>query len=482
MLNLPASDKTNGFQKVIALLLMGGAVLGAVMLFNAYVAPHMIDFFTNVWKMVFIGGPLVLAALYVINNPLFIWGFFKTLSWKITKFWIKMDPLSVMDRYVDYLRKKLVNLNKSIQVVRGKEEKLIRKIVTLEEEVKKNLRLGKAAIQTGNNAQASLYGTKVAGDKQSIQIFTPLHEKAEKSLNFMTSLSENWKYGIEKLTYEIDRKRTEYEIIKEVTKGLKTVDDYINSDNEAVRIYGESIRVLEEEVTQRIGYIDEFERLSKPLIDGMEIEKKATNDEGLEALEKYMESGDLLLPDFSASTQELQYEEIKTTNMKENKKSKFGLNKVVILLFMVIGMGLNANSQGMGLKLPVWEPYIGVGTSVSSGVLTYSGEVGIYSEKVWVAIGTSVYEDPANDKQWFGSFKLYRRVLHTGIIDNYLYLGTNVHIAKDRAISLDPGIVTVFNIGPISPQVSVTFPIYENQPVYKTLPITVGVGLNWFIK
>lgn len=329
MLNLPSSDKTNGFQKIFAMILMAGTVFGGVLLFNKYIAPHMIDFFSNVWKMTLIGGPLVLIALYVISNPLVIWGFFKTLSWKFTSFLIKMDPLSVMDRYADYLVKKLANLNDSIKIVQGKEEKLLRKINTLEDEVRKNLKLGKAAIETGKNSQASLYGTKVAGDKQSILILTPLHQRACRSLKFMTTLSENWKYGIEKLRYEIDRKRSEYEIIKEVARGLKSADDFINSDNEAVRLYGEGVKALEESLTQKIGYIEEFERISKPLMDGMEIEKKAANDEGLAELEKYMENGNLLLPDFSATTN-LEYEMVPGSSAQlQPEKKKFNLKNVV---------------------------------------------------------------------------------------------------------------------------------------------------------
>lgn len=78
------------------------------------------------------------------------------------------------------------------------------------------------------------------------------------------------------------------------------------------RIYGQSLKALEESVTQKIGYIEEFERRSKGLMSSINIEKKAIQDEGLKELEKYMKDGNLVLPDFSKLADgDLAYEMVK---------------------------------------------------------------------------------------------------------------------------------------------------------------------------
>lgn len=299
MANLPNIQKLTGVQKIFAFVLLGAAALGAIKLFNMFVAPHLLLFTKNIWLLLVTGGPLVLIALYVISNPFVIWGFFRTLSWKLTSWLIKQDPLSVMDRYVEYLEKKLKNLGLTINVLAGKKIKLDRNVNELQGKLESNLRLGNAAKIQNKTNEASTYGVKVSTDKSTLKTLMPLQARATKSLDFLKALSENWQFSIEKLKYQIEGKRTEYEIIKETTKGLKSAEDMINSDNEAARIYGMGLKELEEQVTQKMGYMEEFERKSKGAMSNISIEKQAMMDEGLAELEKYMDDGSLMLPDFS---------------------------------------------------------------------------------------------------------------------------------------------------------------------------------------
>ena len=311
MININSGDKTNLPQKVFAFGILGALGYGAVLLLNS-VIPPITQLMKNIWELALYGIPLALIVLYVVSNPLMVWGFFKTLSWKLTSWMIKLDPLSVMDRYVDYLRKKLIGLNQTVTVLTGKKSKLDRNIADLKSKIEYNAKMGASAISQGLQNEASAYGVKVQTDRNTISLLLPLQTRLDKSLEFLSALSDNWKFGIEKLEYQIQGKRTEYEIIKETTKGLKNAEDFINSDNEAARIYGQSLKALEESVTQKIGYIEEFERRSKGLMSSINIEKKAIQDEGLKELEKYMKDGNLVLPDFSKLADgDLAYEMVK---------------------------------------------------------------------------------------------------------------------------------------------------------------------------
>lgn len=328
MANLQSSinDKTNGFQKVIAFGLLAAVGYGVVKLLNN-VLPSINELLSNIWTLLMYGVPLAIIVLYVASNPMFIWGLFKTLSYKLTAFLVKMDPLSVMDRYVEYLRKKLTSLGETITVLRGKKNKLDREIATREANIRENTKLGKASIKVGDNKQAGLYGIKIQSDQSTVDNLKPLQIRAQKSLDFMVELEENWGYAIEKLEYQIAGKRSEYEIIKETTKGLKTADDLINSDNEAARLYGMSVKALEEQVTQQLGYIDEFERKSKDVMSSMKIEKQSNQDEGLAIIEEYMKDDKVKL-DFSGA-ESIPFEDVpgsmnaptaKKFNLLNNKK------------------------------------------------------------------------------------------------------------------------------------------------------------------
>lgn len=301
MTQLPSSltDKTTGWQKVVAFGLMGGV---AYLIFTLLAAalPTILLAAQSLFWLTVIGIVFGLPTLYCVTNPLMVWGFFKTLAWNFTKFLIKMDPLSVMDRYVEYLAKKLKKLGESITVLLGKKEKGERELATLEESYDSHMKTAQAALKQGKQSIAATEGLKAQTDKGRIERLKPLLQRTNSSLQLMQQLEEASSTTIDRLTYQIQSKRSEYELNREIFKGLKSAEDFISSDNDAAKLYGQSVIELEEQTTQYIGYIDGFEQRSKSLIDNIAIEKQAGIDAGLAELEQYMRSGDIMLPNLSA--------------------------------------------------------------------------------------------------------------------------------------------------------------------------------------
>lgn len=294
MSNLPTSSSGEGIQKAISVGLIGATVWGGIKLFNAF-APDLIWFLENVWRIVIFGTPLLFAALYIISNPFMIWSMYKGLSAKLTSFIIKMDPLSVMDRYVEFLQEKLENLNKTIVVLTGKQIKINRALDDLQKQVEHNKRLGLTALQQGKNEDASLYGVKMQSLQESIQVLHPIALQIDNSVSFLTSLSANWGRSIEQLAFQIDVKKKQFETVKETMGGLKNAEEFINGGTEAGKVYGESLKALEESVTQKMGYIQEFDRKSAPILKKIELEKSAANLEGLQQLQAILKNDQLKL-------------------------------------------------------------------------------------------------------------------------------------------------------------------------------------------
>lgn len=319
-------DKANGFQKILAVILLLGVVWGAVKILTPFLKDLNV-FAWEMWKLLLIGTPLVLLVLYIVSNPLLIWGFFKTLSYKLTAWLVKMDPLSVMDRYVEYLRKKVKNLGETIVVLKGKQSKYEREALTLEQAVQTNLKSGAAAKKLGKSTEASAFGIKVQTDMGTLERMKPTRQRLQSNLEFLQKLQENWTAGIDQLSYQVAAKRREYEINSEIYKGLKNAEDFINSDNEAAQLYGMSLQALEETVTQQIGYIEEFERKSKGIMSEIDISKQANADEGLAMLEKYIQDGNIQMPDFGkiGGIQEVDY--IEVNQQQASSSSKFNLSK-----------------------------------------------------------------------------------------------------------------------------------------------------------
>ena len=298
MQTLPSNTPPTFMEKVLRALpfiLLGVAVFWFWGTISAFVVMTL----ENTLKATIYGVILAAILLFGYQNSGFLWMGYKTLCRKITSFFIKMDPLSFMDRYADILTEKLRKVNAARVNLKGEKVDLERQIATEKKTMEQALKLGAAAMQTGNKAQASLQGQRAKGAENSIKLYMPNLLRMERSIAFMDTLAENWEVSIISMREEIERKRTEFRILKKNAAALNQAEAFLKGDTEEGRIYQESIRALEASVSQKIAYIEDFEQRAKPVLEGAKVQNQMQVNEGLEMLEQYMRDDKLLLPDFT---------------------------------------------------------------------------------------------------------------------------------------------------------------------------------------
>lgn len=301
---MSSDQKPHWLEKVFRVAIPAGLIWGGIKLFN-YIAPTLITAFNNFWMLCLVGVPAIMLILYVISNPMFIWMSYKNLCNKITGLLIKLDFLSYMDRYVDILKAKQKNLQKSKLYIAGKKVELSRKIDKLTESMNQFLKLAKAAKQLGDGLKAGHNASLASGDKQTLELYIPMLRKLEANLLFLDKLDTNWSYGIEKLEHEVDRLRTQYQTMSEMAKAVGQAAEFANGDTEEARVYKMSVAALEESLSQKVAAIEEFEKNSKSIMGNIDLEQQVQQNEGMDLLDAYMANNSpLFLPeDFGTATE-----------------------------------------------------------------------------------------------------------------------------------------------------------------------------------
>lgn len=304
-------DKSTLSEKVVRWGIPIGIIAGVVYGFNT-IAGSLIKFFNNLtslvgsmWAAAAVTVPMVLLVLYILQNPELVAMTYKNICRHITRFFIKIDFLSYLDSYIETLVEKRKNLQTIKTAIEGKKVKLERQIEDLSTAINGNMKSAKAAKETGKLDQSSMFASMAASDKESVMLYKPIYDRMVKNINFLERLDENWGISITKLKHEVKRKRTEYETIREMYKGLSAAEMFASEDNKAAFVFKESLAALEESVTQKIAYIDDFEKRSKGVMDGIDIEKQIMNDDGLKLLEEYESNGGLFLDAPDSNTGEL---------------------------------------------------------------------------------------------------------------------------------------------------------------------------------
>lgn len=323
MQNLPSTKLGNDpiLEKIFRYGFLIVLIYAGVKLFN-YVAPDINEMLENLWLMAAMGIPALIIILYVLQNPSFIWMSYKNLCKKFTGFFIKMDPISYMDRYVDILEEKMIKLKQSITNLNAQKIKLERTINDTKNSMQENFDKASAAKKLNRIEQCNHFVQMGSSDKQSLELYVPIFSKMEKNLNFLEKLEENWGYSIDSLKHEIDRKKQEYLTLKETAKAIGQAQEFASGNTEEAKIYQQSVLALEESVTQKIAYIEKFEKDSKNIMQGIDLEKQMMTDKGYDLLEKYEANSAIFLPQESWLKDENLLR--KSNQISNNDNSEFG--------------------------------------------------------------------------------------------------------------------------------------------------------------
>ena len=97
---------------------------------------------------------VVLAIIvYVILDPKFrnlVWYMYKSIMRWITGMFVQIDPIKILESYIDYLYKNLREMNTHIAKLKGQVSKLQRVIDQNRKEMQQNLKMAEQAQKKGN--------------------------------------------------------------------------------------------------------------------------------------------------------------------------------------------------------------------------------------------------------------------------------------------------------------------------------------------
>lgn len=289
-----------GVKRWSNILLIG---IGAI-IFGYYRA----EIWDTVWTAAKVLTVLGIMAGVWITSPLWkrlLKNFYKAMQYTF----IKMDPLSNMDRYAELLRTKLRNLKKGKVSIQAELVETDNQIEEDKTTMQKNLKLGIAAKEVNNLKQASFFGTEARNAEESIKLAMPGREKLSSSVKFLTDLGENWEITIKGIESFNARKRRDYKRLKKNAAVLGQSKEFLDGNTPEAQDYQLAVRAANERMAQWAADVADFEEKAKPILERGNIERRMHENEGLDMLQQYADK--LMLPDFNSleiKAQDIDYE------------------------------------------------------------------------------------------------------------------------------------------------------------------------------
>ncbi|MCR5453774.1 MAG: hypothetical protein K6F33_02150 [Bacteroidales bacterium] len=229
---------------------------------------------------------------------------FKWLMRKITGLFVELDPIKVLESYVETLEKNFNELNANIS-------KLRRQIVKIKETIKQNNKEIERTTRIIDEAQRQGRSEVVAVNYNQIGRLHKLNEKYALMVGRMDDLNnvliKMQSYSSFKLSdtkNEIRMKRQEFAAISSGYSAMVNAKNIMNGNYQQNELYDNAIENLTMDLHTKIADMDNFMQLSQPIFNELDIQNEAYKLEGEKLYEKIMTEGKAFLDkiDYNAET------------------------------------------------------------------------------------------------------------------------------------------------------------------------------------
>lgn len=274
----------NGKQKGLAAVLAVGA-LGIILFL---IAPIL----TVILKSLVLTLVLVGICLFLALNWQTLFRMFKLLSWKMTKAWIGLDKMAVLEQglQVAYEKQEKMALHHNqITATRIETERRLAEITARFNKNKAEAIALEKRVAQDPKFQSALDLTlhKVKTDKDILDNLIPRLEFIEKGVDQMGELRELLGHKVKSMEYTVESKRNEYETLKELNKASNTLKDFMSDNNQDAKIFNEGLRQTEQSISEFIANIENLDKDIQPALMTLQSQKLGDIEAGRQLIEDY---------------------------------------------------------------------------------------------------------------------------------------------------------------------------------------------------
>lgn len=240
-------------------------------------------------------GLLILTALDSRSRNLvsYMW---KSAMRKITGIFVEMNPMAILNAYVDDLKKNLKKMRKQIGKLRAQMHKLKEMIVNNQKDIKKNIALASEAQKTNQEAQLILKSRKAGRLRESNMKLEDLYKRMEVLYRVLTKMHENSAVLAEDIEDQVAIKEQERKAMLAGHSAMKSAMSIIKGDTDKRAMFDQALEAIADDVSGKVGEMERFMEMSEDFMSSIDLQNGIFEEKGMEMLEKWeKESTSLLL-------------------------------------------------------------------------------------------------------------------------------------------------------------------------------------------
>ena len=283
---------------ITGLLFGTGLLIGGGYLFMK-ILPTLIKLAENT---LYLGGLIVALAalLYMVLDPRMrnlVWFAYKSVMRWITGVFVNIDPIGILKSYVESLEGNLGKMSKQIGILKGQKRGLLTLMESNTKEIDSNMKLANQAQKQGQDSQIVLYTRKAARLQESNEKYDVLAKKIDVLERILNKMYENSQLLLEDTKDQVKVKQVERDAIRTSHSAMSSAMNVLTGDPDKRAMFEMAMENINNDVASKVGEMERFMDMSSNIMNTIDLQNGAFEEEGMKMLEDWEKSSSLLLLD-----------------------------------------------------------------------------------------------------------------------------------------------------------------------------------------
>jgi hypothetical protein len=284
---------------IVAGLAVGG---GCILLYK--ILPFLISLTTNLLTLTLLVGVLAGIGFLVTNKR-----FRQTCSTvyfmimrKITGFVIEIDPIAIVEKKVQEMKKKILDIDKHMGSINGLNKQNERKIDEKKKQLQNQIDLLNEYNKAGKRAEAGIAERQAVRLQGAIERQLKRLEDSKKWYEILKSLKHAAELTVLDTENEVNDRKEEFESIKAQHKAFSSIMSIMKGDPDQMEDFTRAMDFMAYDITQKLGEMSNVIDETGGILSQMAIEDGVASKRADELLRKYETNGiDGLFDAFNSS-------------------------------------------------------------------------------------------------------------------------------------------------------------------------------------
>ena len=243
-------------------------------------------------------GAVVFALLYILLDKRvrnLVWYMYKSFMRRLTGLFVQIDPIKILENYVDYLKKNMRKMDMHITQLKGQISQLKTIILKNKREMEHSIKLAEQAKIQGKNELITINTRQYGRLKETNERYQKLLDKMLVLYKVLNKIHVNSGYLIQDTENDVRMRKQELKAIKTSHSAMKRAMSIIQGDPDKKLIFDMATETVVEDIHNKIGEMERFIEISGNFIDSIDLQNGIYEKEGLEILEKFEKEGSSFL-------------------------------------------------------------------------------------------------------------------------------------------------------------------------------------------